>query len=100
MEPRPILMAIQPPDMIRELMKARQAQIAEIYPEFKEEFYQLERKLKEHTEMLKNRKEEGSDELNRLVIEQLELKEYKLVKTNPKFSIKYNKISKGYLKKN
>jgi hypothetical protein len=32
MEPRIISMAIQPPDLVRELMLARQAQIGGLYP--------------------------------------------------------------------
>lgn len=50
--------------------------------------------------MLKNRKEEGSEELNRHVIEQLELKDYKLLRPSTKFSIKCNKPSKGLPRKN
>lgn len=32
MEPTRILMAIQPPDLIKELMRARQSQIGKLYP--------------------------------------------------------------------
>lgn len=32
MEPKLIYMAVQPPDLVRELMTARQAQIGSLYP--------------------------------------------------------------------
>jgi hypothetical protein len=57
MEPAPIRMVIQPPDIIGDLLKARHHQLGSLYPEFREEFLQCERKLREHAEMLKGRKE-------------------------------------------
>lgn len=48
MEPRPIHMAIAPHDLIADLLRARQAQLGRLYPEFQEEFLQGEHKLREH----------------------------------------------------
>lgn len=57
MEPKVIQMAIHPPDLIGDLLRARHHQLSTLYPEFKEEFLQGERKLKDHVETLKNRRE-------------------------------------------
>lgn len=46
MEPRVTQMAIHPPDLIGDLLRARHHQLSTLYPEFKEEFLQGERKLK------------------------------------------------------
>lgn len=54
MEPQVIRMAITPHDLLADLFRARQAQLAKLYPEFKEEFLQSERRLKEHAESLRN----------------------------------------------
>lgn len=50
MEPAIIRMAIEPPDLILELMRARQTQLSSLHPELKENFYQHEKRLKDHSE--------------------------------------------------
>jgi hypothetical protein len=46
MEPSVIPMAVHPPDLIGDLLRARHRQLGALYPEFHEEFVQGERRLK------------------------------------------------------
>jgi hypothetical protein len=69
---------LQRQDLLKDIMERRAAQLEGLYPQFKEEFLQLERKLKEHAVLLKGRQDAGSEELMQHVLEELELKEYKL----------------------
>lgn len=63
-------MVVQQQDLLKEVMKRRAAQLESLYPQFKEEFLQSERKLKEHAVLLRGR-QDGSEELMQHVLEEL-----------------------------